>query len=175
VIPFVIDIMNNVHSLPTNLPTDLPTELSTEIFLSVIPLVEMTRHHFFLLCFNFFFHSNSLGIYRGNISVGKIPRKFTDRNIPSVFPFVFIDFLVVICYATHHKTQANNNKKQSYYYYNCNYIRFKETITNIFFFPINISLLESIHLSLSNIILKLFLLNNKSDNKFSNVSNAIHC
>jgi hypothetical protein len=50
---------------------------------------------FFLLCFNFFSHGNSLGIYRGNISVGKIPRKFTDGNIPSVFQFVFINFLVV--------------------------------------------------------------------------------
>jgi hypothetical protein len=29
------------------------------------------------------------------MSVGKIPRKFTDGNIPSVFPFVFIGFLVV--------------------------------------------------------------------------------
>ena len=62
---------------------------------SVIPLVKMTRHLFFLLCFNFFSHGNSVGIYRGNISVGKIPRKFTDENIPSVFPFVFINFLVV--------------------------------------------------------------------------------
>jgi len=50
---------------------------------------------FFLLCFNFFSHDNSLGLYRGNISVGKIPRKFTDENIPLVFPFVFINFLVV--------------------------------------------------------------------------------
>jgi len=25
-------------------------------------LVKMTRHHFFLLCFNFFSHGNSLGI-----------------------------------------------------------------------------------------------------------------
>jgi len=39
---------------------------------------------FFLLCFNFFSHGNSLGIYRGNIFVGKIPRKFTDENISSV-------------------------------------------------------------------------------------------
>jgi hypothetical protein len=65
---------------------------------SVIPLVKMTRHYFFLLCFNLFSHGNSLGIYRGNISVGKIPRKFTDENIPSVFPFVFIDFLVMNFY-----------------------------------------------------------------------------
>jgi hypothetical protein len=33
------------------------------------------------------------------MSVGKIPRKFTDGNIPSVFPFVFIGFLVVIAKA----------------------------------------------------------------------------
>jgi hypothetical protein len=52
--------------------------------------------YFFLLCFKFFSHGNSVGIYRGNISVGKIPRKFTDENIPSVFPFVFINFLVVV-------------------------------------------------------------------------------
>jgi len=49
----------------------------------------------FLLCFNFFSHCNSLGLYRGNMSVDKIPWKFTDGNIPSVFSFVFIDFLVV--------------------------------------------------------------------------------
>ena len=55
----------------------------------------MTRHLFFLLCFKFFSHGNSVGIYQGNISVGKIPRKFTDENIPSVFPFVFINFLIV--------------------------------------------------------------------------------
>ena len=33
-----------------------------------------------------------------NISVGKFPQKFTDGNIPSVFAFVFIDFLVVRMY-----------------------------------------------------------------------------
>jgi len=56
-------------------------------FPSVIPLVKMTRHLFFLLCFKFFSHGNS---------VGKIPQKFTDENILLVFPFVFINFLVVI-------------------------------------------------------------------------------
>jgi hypothetical protein len=61
----------------------------------VIPLVNPDTSSFFLLCFNFFSHRNSLGIFRGNILVGKIPRKFTDENIPSVFPFVFIGFLVV--------------------------------------------------------------------------------
>jgi len=50
---------------------------------------------FFLFCFNFFSHGNSLGICWGNISVGKIPQKFTDENIPLIFPFVFINFLVV--------------------------------------------------------------------------------
>jgi hypothetical protein len=29
------------------------------------------------------------------MSVGKIHQKFTDGNIPSIFPFVFISFLVV--------------------------------------------------------------------------------
>jgi hypothetical protein len=56
----------------------------------------MARHYFFLLCFNFFFHCNSLGKYRENISVGKIHRQFTDKNILSVFLFVFIDFLVMV-------------------------------------------------------------------------------
>ena len=46
-----------------------------------------TSSFFFLLCFKFFSHGNS---------VGKIPRKFTDENIPSVFPFVFNNFLVVV-------------------------------------------------------------------------------
>jgi hypothetical protein len=64
-------------------------------FPSGIPSVKITRHLFFLLCFKFFSHGNAVGIYRGNISVGKIPRKFTDGNILSIFPFVFINFLVV--------------------------------------------------------------------------------
>jgi hypothetical protein len=88
VIPFVIDMMNSVHNLPINLPTELPTEF----ILSIIPLVKMTCHHTFLRCYNFFSHGNSLIIYRGNIFVGKIPRKFTEGNIPLVFPFVFINF-----------------------------------------------------------------------------------
>jgi hypothetical protein len=50
-------MMNNVHSLPMILPTEF------------IPLIKITRHHFFLLCFNFFF-----------------------TVIPSVFPFIFINF-----------------------------------------------------------------------------------
>jgi hypothetical protein len=66
-----------------------------EINPSVNPLVKMTCHHFFWLCFNFFSHCNSFGIYRENISIGKIPQKVTDRNILSVFLFVFINFLVV--------------------------------------------------------------------------------
>ena len=52
------------------------------------------RWNFFFFVL-FFFHCNSLGIYRGNIFVCKIPGKFTDENILSVFLFVFIDFLVV--------------------------------------------------------------------------------
>jgi hypothetical protein len=46
--------MNSVHSLP----------------MKFISLVKMTRHHFFLLCFNFF-----------------------STVILSVFPFVFIDLI----------------------------------------------------------------------------------
>jgi hypothetical protein len=63
---------------------------------------------FFLLCFKFFSHGNSVGIYRGNISIGKIPRKFTDENIPSVFPFVFINFLVVKSIGTVKKEKKEN-------------------------------------------------------------------
>jgi hypothetical protein len=48
-----------------------------------------------LVCFNFFSFCNPLGKYIGNISVGKIRRQFTDKNILLVLPFVFIDFLVV--------------------------------------------------------------------------------
>ena len=70
---------------------------------SVIPLVKMTHHHFFLLCFNFFF-TVIPSVYTERIfpsvkSLGNLPtkisRQFTDGNIFSVFPFVFIDFLVV--------------------------------------------------------------------------------
>jgi hypothetical protein len=50
VIPFVIDMMNNIHSLPTDLLTDLPTELPMEF----IPSVKMTRHHFFCFVLIFF-------------------------------------------------------------------------------------------------------------------------
>jgi hypothetical protein len=69
----------------------LPTEYSVGNFVG-----KNDTSSFFLLCFKFFSHGNSVGIYQGNISVGKIPRKFTDKNIPSIFPFVFINFLVVI-------------------------------------------------------------------------------
>jgi len=86
VILFVIDMMNSVHSLPTILSME------------VIPLVKMTRHHFILFCFVLiFFHCNSRGKYRGNIFVGKIHWQFTNENIPSVFLFIFANFLVVSC------------------------------------------------------------------------------
>jgi len=75
-------MMNSVHSLPTELPRE-----------NFVGKNDTTS--FFLLCFKFFSHGNAVGIYQGNISVGKIPRKFTDGNILSVFPFVFINFLVV--------------------------------------------------------------------------------
>jgi hypothetical protein len=72
VIPFVIDMMNNVHSLPTDLLTALPTELPTEFILLVVLLVKMTCHHFFCFVLIFF-----------------------PTVIPSVFLFVFINFLLV--------------------------------------------------------------------------------
>jgi hypothetical protein len=80
-------MMNSVHSLPTNLPTDFIDEINS--------VDKNDTSSFFLLCFNFFSHCNFLGIYRWNFSVGKIPLKFTDGNIPSVFLFVFINFLGV--------------------------------------------------------------------------------
>jgi len=65
VIPLVIDMMNSVHSLPTNLPTDI-----TDGIYSVGNSVGKngTSSFFFFALFYFF---------------------------PSVFPFVLIDFLVV--------------------------------------------------------------------------------
>ena len=91
-IPFVIDMMNNVHSLLTVLPTDF-TDRINFVGNSVGKIITS----FFLLCFNYFvFHCNFRGIYRGNIVVGKIRWYIFDRNILSVFPFVFINFLVVL-------------------------------------------------------------------------------
>ena len=81
VIPFVINMMNSVHNLPTNLPTESPTEF----ILSVIPLVKMTRHHFFF-CFVLIFFPTV---------------------IPSVFPFVFINFLVVFAVIRSCGTRVN--------------------------------------------------------------------
>jgi len=72
-------MMNSVDSLPMILPT--------EFILSVIPLIKIARHYLFLLYFNYFFPI---------VFVGKIRRQFSNKNITSVFPFVFIDFLVVI-------------------------------------------------------------------------------
>jgi hypothetical protein len=70
--------------------------LPTEFISSVILLVKITRHCFFCFVLIIFFHCNSLGIYRGNISVSKIHQKFTDENILLVFLFVFINFPVVL-------------------------------------------------------------------------------
>jgi hypothetical protein len=83
----VVDSLCNWHDEQCSQFTDGMTEgFYRRKIPSVIPLVKITRHLFFLLCFKFFSHGNS---------VGKIPRKFTDENILSVFPFVFINFLVV--------------------------------------------------------------------------------
>jgi hypothetical protein len=54
---FVIDMMNSVHNLPMNLPTDFTDEIYSDGVHN-----EQCSHFFFLLCFNFFFHGNSLGI-----------------------------------------------------------------------------------------------------------------
>jgi len=96
VILFVIDMMNSVHSLPTDLPTDF-----TDIINSIGNSVGKNNMSLFFFCFVliFFFYCNSLGIYRENISVNKIPRKFTNKNIPLIFPFVFIDFLIVALFS----------------------------------------------------------------------------
>jgi hypothetical protein len=83
--------MNSVDSLQMILLTELPMEF----ILSVISLVKMECHHFFFFVLIFFSHCNSLGKYRENISVGKIRQQFTNENIPLVFSFVFLNFLVV--------------------------------------------------------------------------------
>jgi hypothetical protein len=105
-------MMNSVHNLPMNLPTDF-TDGINSVGNSVGK--NDTSSFLFLLCFNFFSHGNSLGIYRGNIFVGKIPRKFIDGNIASVFPFVFIDFLVVKLGVSKktRKLEKNNQKNQT--------------------------------------------------------------
>jgi len=62
---FVIDMMNSVHNLPMNLPTDFTDEIYS---------VGKNGTSSFFFCFVLIFFS---------------------MVIPSVFPFVFIDFLVV--------------------------------------------------------------------------------
>ena len=75
-------MINNVNNLPTE-------------FIALVKN-DTSLFFLFLLCLNCFPHCNSLGIYRGYMSVGKINRKVTDENIPLVFSFVFIDFLIVV-------------------------------------------------------------------------------
>jgi hypothetical protein len=77
VIPFVIDMMNNVHNLPTNLPTDF-----TDIIYFVGNSVGKNGTSSFFCFILLFFHCNSLGKNQENISVGKIRRRFTNENIP---------------------------------------------------------------------------------------------
>jgi 1,4-dihydroxy-2-naphthoate octaprenyltransferase len=72
VIPFVIDMINNVHSLQT----DLPMDFTNEIYVG-----KNNTSSFFFFVLNFF--------------PIVIPLVNTEGNIPSVFPFVFINFLVV--------------------------------------------------------------------------------
>ena len=71
VILFVIDMMNSVHSLPMNLPTDF----TDGIYSVGYSVCKNDTSYFFLLCFKFFSHGNSLGIsvciYRFSGSVKK--------------------------------------------------------------------------------------------------------
>ena len=86
-------MMNNVHSLPTVFPTDF-TDGINSVGNSVGKIITSL---FFLLCFNYFvFHCNFRGRYRENIVVGKIRWYMFNGNISSVFPFVFINFLVLL-------------------------------------------------------------------------------
>jgi hypothetical protein len=100
---------------------------------------------FFLLCFKFFSHGNSVGIYQENISVGKIPRKFTDKNILSIFLFIFINFLIVKgCiinakyYKAHISSNYNMNALQSFYFINywvlLFYLLLIITLASLYFF-----------------------------------------
>jgi len=80
-IPFVINMMNIVD----NLPTILLMELLMEFIPSVILLVIMARHYFFLLCFNYFFSTiilsvNTEGIFSSVKSVGNLPIKICSQN-----------------------------------------------------------------------------------------------
>jgi hypothetical protein len=77
---------------------DLPKEKgkSDLIVMDDLPKWKMERiWSTFYLCFNFFYLCNSLSIYRENNYVGKIPPQFTDGNIPTIFLFVFINFLII--------------------------------------------------------------------------------
>jgi hypothetical protein len=67
-------MMNSIYSLPTNLPTDFTD--------GIYSIGKKDTSSFFLLRF-IFFPTVILSVY-------------TDGNIPSVFPFVFIDFLIVL-------------------------------------------------------------------------------
>jgi len=109
-------MMNSVHSLPMDFTNGIN---------SVGNSIGKNDTSSFFFCFFFlifFSHCNSLGIYRGNISVGKIPRKFNNENIPSVFSFVFINFLVVIVleistfisYYFEHQLRVKSNRVSRY-------------------------------------------------------------
>jgi hypothetical protein len=79
VIPFVIDMMNSVHSLPKNLPTDF-----TDIIYSVGNCVgKNDTSLFFLLCFNFFPtiipSVYTKGIFPSVKSLGNLPTKIFPR------------------------------------------------------------------------------------------------
>jgi hypothetical protein len=73
----------------THIPSviNLLTKLPTEFIPSVIPLVKIARHHFFLFCFNFF-STVILSVYTERI----FPSVKSLENLPIIFSFVFIDF-----------------------------------------------------------------------------------
>jgi hypothetical protein len=76
VIPFVIDMMNSVHSLPTNLPIDF----TDKIYSFANSVGKNGTSLFFLLYFNYFFSTvipsvNTKGIFMSVKSVGNLPTK----------------------------------------------------------------------------------------------------
>ena len=77
-IPFVIDMMNSVQSLPTVLPTDFSDE--------IISLVTSSRHHFFCFVLIILFPTVitegilTEGILPSVKSIGKFPTEIFPRH-----------------------------------------------------------------------------------------------
>jgi len=80
VIPFVIDMMNSVHNLPTNLPIDF----TDKIYSFANSVGKNGTSLFFLLYFNYFFSTvipsvNTKEIFMSVKSVGNLPTKIFHR------------------------------------------------------------------------------------------------